>query len=150
MTEGMIISTDPPDLFQRFQRYPQQFNRVMEKSMDASMLHVQSSVPSYPPPREGQSYIRTGTLGRTMGISQQGQPLGKPSIYKTSKLGNAYQGEFGTNIHYAPDVIGEGTQKPLFVSRWWTIGTVARRAARGILRIHEIAVEELARWIDGY
>ena len=64
-------------------------------------------------------------------------------------MGNAWEGEFGTSLSYAPDVIGEGTQKEMFVGRWWTMATVAKKAAAGVLRLHEAAMEELARWIDG-
>lgn len=146
---GIEIITTPPDLLRRFQTYPTQFSGVMRKTMEASLLHVQSSTPGYPRPRPNQTYIRTGTLGRTLGVSQSGGPMGKAQINTVRKLGAAYQGEYGTNLSYAPRVIGEGTQGKAFVGRWWTMKTVASRAAKGVIRLHGLAVEELARWIDG-
>ncbi len=143
-----VIMT-PRDLMQRFSRYPNEFSRVMEKTMQASLLHVQSSVPSYPKPRPNQSYRRTGTLGRSLGVTQSGGPIGRATIQTTRKVGAAYQGEFGSSLSYAPDVIGEGTQKEMFVGRWWTLKTVAKRAMAGIIRLHDTAVDELARWLDG-
>lgn len=148
--QGMQIITTPPDLLQRLgARYPQQLSAVMEKAMEASLLHIQGSVPGYPRPRPNQSYIRTGTLGRTLGVSQSGGPVGAPSIRLQKKVGSVYEGEFGTNLSYAPDVIGDGTQKEIFAGRWWTLATVAKRAAAGIVRMHETAIDELAKWIDG-
>lgn len=146
---GIEVITTPRDLVQRFQRYPEQFSQVMQKTMEASLLHVQSSTPGYPRPRPNQTYRRTGTLGRSLGVSQTGGPLGAPSIRTIKKLGAAYMGEYGTNLEYAPDVIGEGTQKELFVGRWWTLATVAKRATAGIIKLHDAAVDTLARWIDG-
>lgn len=147
---GIEIITTPPDLLQRLgARYPQQLSAVMEKAMEASLLHVQGSVPGYPKPRPNQSYVRTGTLGRSLGVAQSGGPVGTPSIRLQKKVGSVYEGEFGTSLNYAPDVIGEGTQKEMFVGRWWTMKTVAKQAAAGIVRLHEAAVDELAKWIDG-
>lgn len=133
----------------RLQRYPRQFDITMRRTMEASLLHVQQSVPSYPRPRPNQKYIRTGTLGRTLGVSQSGGPVGKAQINTVRKMGMAYEGTFGSNLSYAPDVIGEGTQRPIHAGRWWTLKTVAKRAEKGIIRLHETAVQTLASWIDG-
>lgn len=149
MPSEVQITTTPPDLLQRFNRYPRQFSIVMRKTMEASLLHVQSSTPGYPRTRPNQKYIRTGTLGKSLGVAQSGGPVGKAQINTVRKIGIAYQGEYGTNLHYAPTVIGEGTQGNAFVGRWWTMKTVAKRAAAGILKLHNAGVEELARWING-
>lgn len=148
--QGIEIITTPRDLFQRLgARYPEQLSKTLQTTMEASLLHVQGSVPGYPKPRPNQTYRRTGTLGRSLGVAQTGGPIGKASVYTSKRMGNAWEGEFGTSLSYAPDVIGEGTQKEMFVGRWWTMATVAKRAAAGVLRLHEAAMEELARWIDG-
>lgn len=148
--QGIEIITTPPDLFQRLgARYPAHFSAVMQKAMEASLLHVQGSVPPYPRTRPNQTYVRTGTLGRELGVAQSGGPIGQAGIYTQKKVGSVYEGEFGTNLDYAPDVIGEGTQKEIFVGRWWTLKTVAKRAGAGIVRLHEATVDELAKWIDG-
>ena len=146
---GVEVIMTPRDLVQRFNRYPQQYYKVMEKTMQASLLHVQGQVPPYPRPRPNQTYRRTGRLGRSLGVSQTGGALGVASINTVRRIGAGYQGEFGTNLSYAPDVIGEGTQRPLFVGRWWTLKTVAKRSIVGIMKLHNAATEQLARWIDG-
>lgn len=149
-TPLITVTTTPPDLFQRMQRYPQQLDTAASTTMQAALLHLQGSVPPYPAPPANSRYRRTGTLGRTLGVSQTGGVLGQPDIRLVRKLGSSgYEGAFGSNLNYAPDVIGEGTQKPFFATYWWTMKTVAENATAGIVRLYQVMADRMAAFLDG-
>ena len=101
------VRFNPPDLPQRMKHYPQKLQQEMERTMKESLIHVQGSVPPYPPARPTSRYIRTGTLGRSIGLG------GRADIYEVRKIGGGYEARLGTNLSYAPAVIG--TESPL---RW--------------------------------
>ena len=42
------ITTTPPDLLQRMERYPRQLDGVMQEAAKASLLVIQENVPAYP------------------------------------------------------------------------------------------------------
>lgn len=148
-TPLLEIRTTPPDLLQRMSKYPAQLDGVMRKTMEASILHLQASVPGYPPPPPNSNYRRTGQLGRSLGVAQEGGTIGPPSIKAIRKVGPGYEGIFGTNLNYAPDVIGEGTQKAVHAGRWWTMKTVADRAREGVVKLYQVAADRMAAWLDG-
>ena len=150
MEPKITVEMTPPDLIKRMGRYPKKLDATLKKTMEASLLHVQGSVPSYPPETPAQTYRRTGTLGRSLGVAQSGSTLGQPDIKLVRPLGaSGYRGEFGTNLSYAPPVIGEGTQTKAFKGRWWTMKTVADRATKGVVRLHDKAAELMARFLEG-
>ena len=120
--------------------------------MQGTLLKLWENVPPYPDQdsRPPTDYERTGTLGRTLGISQDGVRQGQPDIYEVKPSGGGMvEGEFGTNLDYAPYVIGEREQAWMHEPYWWTIRDVADRALEGITRLWEITAEELARYLDG-
>lgn len=129
----------------KLRQYPQQYERAAQKTMDASLLTIQGSVPGYPSPPASSDYIRTGTLGRTLGSGG-----GRAEVYEVRSGGGGYiEGEIGTNLEYAPYVIGENTQAWMHQGRWWTFdGTVLKSAVPKIERLWQIMVEELAKWLD--
>ena len=45
------VRFNPPDLPQRMKHYPQKLQQEMERTMKESLIHVQGSVPPYPPAR---------------------------------------------------------------------------------------------------
>lgn len=145
------ITTTPPDLLQRMARYPDKLDRVMRTAAEASLLVIHENVPPYPDQLPDSSYVRTGTLGRSMGVGMTGGQLGKPSIYLTKKTGSGfYEGEFGSRLDYAPDVIGEGSQKPFFAARgWWTTKDIARLATSKIVQVYEAAARHLVAYLEG-
>jgi hypothetical protein len=105
-------------------------------------------VPPYPPPPPNSTYERTGLLGRSLGVSEGGHKMGQPGILRIKRMGgNVHSATFGTNLKYAPDVIGE-SQKAQFTGRWWTLGAVARTAEDEIIRLFEIMAEQLAAWLN--
>ncbi len=149
MPDPVTIKTDPPDLRQRMQNYDRQMKRVLEETNKASLYVLWENVPSYPR-RPGSRYIRTGTLGRSLGVSMEGGQMGKPDILTQKPLGpTGWSGAFGSNVTYAADVIGEGTQKPVHQGIWWTLKTVADKASEKINRLHQAAADSMARWLDG-
>jgi hypothetical protein len=150
LSDEITVTTNPPDLIQRFEKYPQQLDAVMHKTAEASMLHVQGSVPPYPPPPSTSTYQRTGQLGRSLGVGMGGGVAGQPSVRLIKKLGaGSYEATFGTNLEYAPAVIGTESQKQPFKKYWWTMRTVARQAMDGVVKLYDTATRELAKWLEG-
>ena len=145
------MTTTPPDLLQRMAKYPQQLDDVMMKAGKASLLVIQENVPPYPPQPPNSHYRRTGTLGRSLGVGQTGGAVGMPDIFTVKKVGShAYEGEFGSRLSYAPDVVGEGSQKPIFKAiGWFTTKTIAQRAAGKVVEVYEIAARKMAEFLEG-
>jgi len=123
-------------------KYPSQLAREMERTMKQSLVHVQGSVLPYPPPPPSSSYIRTGTLGRSIGLG------GRADIYEVKRIGGGYEARLGTRLEYAPYVIGE-QQAGVHSGRWWTMKTVAGKARPGIERLFVAMSKRLARYLDG-
>lgn len=142
MTEIEVRFT-PPDLPQRMMRYPKELEREMEKTMKQSLAHVQGSVPPYPAASPDSSYVRTGTLGRSIGLG------GRAEIYEVKKIGGGYEARLGTNLSYAPYVIGPEDQAAQHKGRWWTMKTVAEKARPGIERLFEAMSERLVAFLGG-
>ena len=143
------IETTPPDLMKRMEAYPAKVKQVMELANKASIHVLWEKVPSYPPTRPNQQYVRTGTLGRSLGSSESGGAIGSPDVFQSRTVGAEVHGEFGTNVIYAGDVIGDGTQKPAFEGRWWTISTIFDRALEKIIDLHVRAGTRLVQWLSG-
>lgn len=149
MPADITVETVPPDLMQRLQRYPRKTDAVMKKTMEASLLHIQGEIPAYPNPPAGiDASRRTGTLGRTLGVSQGGGVMGKAEIHTVQSIGAAsYEGKIGTTLWYSDRVIGN--QEEPWSRYWWRLKGVAEKAREGVIKLHNVAAEELARFIDG-
>ena len=142
MNVTIEVKFTPSNLAQRMQKYPKELEREMEKTMKQSLVHIQGSVPAYPPPPPGSSYIRTGTLGRSIGIG------GRAEIYEVKRIGGGYEARLGTRLSYAPYVIGED-QASMHAGRWWTMKTVASKATPGIERLFRAMSERLVAYLGG-
>lgn len=92
--------------------------------------YVHSQVPPYPPTLANQRYRRTGRLGRS--ITTDVRVLGADVV-----------GTIGTNVRYAPDVIGLGKQKPIHENRWWTLEKVVSDNKTRAIEIFEEQLENL-------
>lgn len=114
LDQGMTLSTQLPDI------------------MKDGVLYVQSQIPGYPTAPSESRYVRTDTLGRSV-TSLQGQADG--ALARVEPLGNHSVGYIGTNIVYAPYVIGEGTQAAVHQGRWYTLQSVVRGAIPGVVKI---------------
>lgn len=145
----ITVKTNPPDLFRRMRAYPVKLKAETDKTANQALYHVWGSVPSYPAPPPGSTYIRTGTLGRSLGVSSGGQPMGKPDVMKVTHLGGGYtEARLGTRLTYAPHVIGTGTQAR-HMRHWWTMATVAERARKGVIRLYEAMADRMADFLVG-
>ena len=149
MTEQIEVVTTPPDLIKRMMKYPTQLDAVMKRTSAAALVTVWEHVPAYPR-RPDSRYKRTGQLGRSLGVGQGGGPIGTPSIMQVKKLGiGEYEGTFGSNLGYAPDVIGSPGQKDIHKGIWWTINDVAKRATPKVIRLYESVSKQMVRFIEG-
>lgn len=137
------------ELIDRMTAYPVELIKITSVSMSASLNALWEKVPPYPQQDSGSSYRRTGTLGRSLGSSMQGGAGGNPSVYKIRSLGGGnVEGVFGTNLDYAPFVIGEN-QAGMHSSNWWNIKTIAQRAADKIEKIWQQCGDLLAKFLEG-
>lgn len=149
MPDPIEVTTTPPDLIQRMQRYPAQLDAAMQKTAKAAILTVHENVPPYPR-RPNSSYRRTGTLGRSLGVGQGGGPIGSADIMQVKRLGTGqYEGTFGSRLSYAPDVVGDPGQKPIHKGIWWTITDVANRAAPKVVRLYEEVSKQMVKFLEG-
>ena len=137
------------ELRRKFAQFPNQFHAAMSETLRASLLTLTESVPPYPPQWANSQYIRTGMLGRSLGSGQQGGGSGQADIHQVQMGPKMSQATWGTRLEYAPHVIGEGTQAPMFKKRgWYTVLTIANKAQAKIGRLFNIMAERLAKWLD--
>lgn len=148
----VVEVTGLKELIQRMQAFPVKLAQVVATAMAASLNVLWEKVPPYPPPPPDSTYRRTGTLGRSLGSSMGGGASGgEPSIYSIRKLGQGnMEGKFGTNLNYAPYVIGTTTQTDTHMSNgWWRIRTIAARAEDKIASIWQGVGKQLANFLEG-
>ncbi len=144
-----ITVTGLDAIIKRMRAFPGRLRKSMQTTMEAALLAVQGSVPPYPAPPASSTYRRTGTLGRSLGVTMRGRRSGQASIYQVRTMGSGQiEGVFGTNLKYAPHVIGDGTQAPVHRGRWWTIKTVAKNASKKVVDLFAAMADELAAFLD--
>ncbi len=149
MPDEISVETTPRDLLRRMEKYPDKLDKLMAKAMEASLLTLQEKTPAYPPQPVGTPYERTGALGGSLGVAQEGGISGVPDIKLVKKLGRGnYQGEFGSRLHYAKWVIGTQRQAR-HMRHWWKMKDVAKAAEPKITEIFEKLSESIARFLDG-
>lgn len=135
------------DLIHRMRAYPVKLTAALAHTMATALLVLWENVPPYPPQPDDTEYIRTGTLGRTLGSSEAGGMLGRPDIYQIKKLGDeGLMGVFGTALDYGPYVIGDEDQAAQN-SHWWTMRTIAERSSAKVLRLFEVLGDKLADFL---
>ena len=137
-----INITGLQELVDKFKQSEQKLHDGMQLTMNASLDTLQESVPPYPPRPQESTYIRTGTLGRSLGASGA-----KPDIKKVTGTVKTIQGAFGTRINYAPYVISDDKQAYMHRGRWWTMQTVADKARDKIERLWQKFIEVFSRGI---
>ena len=145
MPTRIEIRINPPDLFNRMAKYPDKLKEEMRGTMNQALLHVQGSIPAYPPQNPNSTYARTLTLGRTIGLS------GKPDVKTIKTSSKGVEGRIGTRLYYAPFVIGDQTQskKVKQSADWWTISTIVERATPGVIKLFDAMSERLVKWLAG-
>lgn len=111
-------------------------SKALKGTLEKSLQVIKESVLPYPPPPPTSKYIRTGTLGRS---------LGSKGVMGGGKM---YSAEFGTELNYAPYVIGMA-QAWMHKGRWWRLEVeVFNKAYPKIMELVEIMANNLARWMD--
>lgn len=136
------------ELQARMAQFPAQLEAGQREVMDASLLTLWENVPPYPKISFNSSYRRTGMLGRSLGTSAAGgKGSGKPSIYETKKLGGGFEGRFGTDLDYAPYVIGDFTQAA-HMGYWWQMKDIANKASDKITRLWQNLADKMAKFLD--
>lgn len=138
------------ELLKKMQAYPTELVKVMAVGMSASLNIFWENVPPYPPPPQNSTYRRTGGLGRSLGSDEGGGASGNPSVYRIRRLGDGnFEGVFGTNLDYAPYVIGDTLQADVHAGRWWQMKDVAARAADRVGKLWNDIAEKLAKFLEG-
>lgn len=140
------------ELIARMQAYPDKLKAAVKVALDSSLLALWGAVPPYPPAPNSSGYVRTGTLGRSLGSSDGGgMASSAPSIYVVKPMGDAnYEAHFGTNLSYAPYVIGDNTQAWMHKGRWWIISDIAAAAKEKIQAIFGQLEGALVEFLEGW
>ena len=136
-------------LKRRMRQFPIEYNKAVELTLRASLLKIWENVPPYPKPPAGSKYIRTGTLGRSLGSGTGGgKSQGEPDTFRVFEQGGNIDGaEFGTRINYAPFVLGENQAKHM--SHWWTFRKLARKSRPEIIRLFKVMAKKLVKFLEG-
>lgn len=148
---GTTVTTEGlQETLEKMAAYPDELNAAVNLTMEASLLTLWENVPAYPSPKgSNPTYERTGTLGRTLGSSEEGGKGGEPDIYVIQALGGpgAYEGRFGTNLEYAPYVIGDEDQAA-HMGYWWQMKDIGERAADKIERLWLSLGEKMKQFLE--
>lgn len=144
-----VIEVDDHGLSKRMAAFPRQFEAVSKTTMEASLLTLHENVPPYPSPPPDSTYTRTGTHGRKLGSSIGGGKAGMPSIYVSKKVGDGFEGHFGTNLEYSQYVIGDDNQAWMHRGRWYQMKDIANKSRDKIIRLWNTAAEKMARFLEG-
>ena len=137
------------ELIKRMDKYPEKVHALMDVAMRATLLTTHENVMPYPAAKPDSTYRRTGTLGRTLGSDTLGGVVGAPEIFEVRSMGSNFEGHFGTNLEYAPYVIGDTTQAKIHQGRWWTLSKVVEKAMPKIERIWKQLAETMAKYLEG-
>jgi hypothetical protein len=137
------------ELIDKMKAYPAELKKTLAITVTTALTVLWENVPPYPPPHEGSTYERTGTLGRSLGSSAGGGASGgEPDVFKVKALGSGFEGRFGSNVDYAPYVIGDGTQNR-YLYQWWTLKTIAEKSKGKIDRLFVTLGEKMAAFLEG-
>ncbi len=139
------------ELLKRFKAYPIRYAKVIKLTTSTALFVLWENVKPYPAPPTGSTYRRTGQLGRSLGVGMSGGKMGQPDIFKVTKLGaTGFVGKFGSNLNYAPKVIGSpGQQDPFFAQYWWRLVDLAETSLEKITGLYQTAADELAKFLEG-
>ena len=150
MADYTIETKGLDELIERMKMFPSKLKQIAEIGMQATLLVLWENVPPYPRPPEDSSYRRTGTLGRTLGSSETGGKAGSaPQTYQVRKMGSGLvEGRFGTNLGYAPYVIGDDTQAWMHKGRWWQMKNILAAAQDKINKVWNGIAQKMADFLN--
>jgi hypothetical protein len=143
-----VTSPDLDKLIARLDAYPGKLDEGMKTAMGTTLLVMTESIPGYPPEPATSTYDRTGTLGKTLGSSMEGGKSGEPDVYEVKALGTVFEGHFGSNLEYAPYVVGDDTQAA-HMKHWWTLSKVAEKALDKITRVWQALADAMVKFVEG-
>ena len=136
------------ELIRAMDAYPRELAEVMAVTMSAGLNTLWENVPPYPEQDPMSNYQRTGLLGKSFGSGMQGGASGaSPDIYRISNGSGMWEGKFGSQLEYAPFVVGE-EQAGMHSSNWWNIQDIANSAVDKIERLFQTAAERLAAFLE--
>ena len=143
------------ELIAKFDELPPQVQQTMLNAMGDSLNILHENVPPYiPQVVPPEVYRRQGTLGGSFGVSQDGSKSGQPGIKKVERKGSFYQGQFGSNLNYAPYVVDPERQaymhRPGYKGRpgWWTVEDIAKNAKDKIEERWKRAVRNIKEFFE--
>lgn len=131
-------------LQRKLQKMGRNFEGAQKKAMEESLILLHSSVPPYSsvPKRRGQTYRRTGLLGRSITALQGSAPS---ALSRVRSLVGDVQGIWGSAVRYARWVIGEETQVWFHRDRWYTLEGQVRKNSGRIVKIFAKHMRDLMR-----
>lgn len=110
---------------------PAEFQRAIVPGVTRGMYLVHQNLPPYPAPPASSSYVRTGKLGQSI-------------TTEVTTQGSDVVGVIGSDIPYAPYVVGSGDEQAwMHAGRWWQLDNVVEKNLDAI-------GEEIARSIEAY
>ncbi len=124
------------ELERKLKHLPDKLNQLTHKTMETSLQLLQQNTPEYPPAPPESKYIRTGTLGRSLGGAG-----GKPTVYSIKGSGANVVGTFGTNLSYAKYVIDPENQAYMHKGRWWTMKTIVENTKEKIVNLWNLMIK---------
>lgn len=137
------------ELIARMRTAPSKMAIFVQDAMKTSLNELGENVPPYPPERMGQKYMRTESLGRSMGSGFGGGRQGAPDIFEVTTNGNSVEGRYGSRLGYAEYVIGEGRQAWMHKGRWWTVRNILNKSMGAILGIWSKVADRIAAYLGG-
>ena len=105
------------ELLRRFDQHDEVVRRELRRAMTRAVVGEVGRMPSYPPPPVGSTYRRTLQLGRSL-TAMVGQAPNAASTVEGQ--GDTIRGIVGTNVVYAPFVVGQNQAK-VHRGRWWRL-----------------------------
>ena len=125
----------------KFKRFPEDFEKGLRTATMDAVLHVQETLPKYPPKPATSTYRRTGTLGRTITSLVGRHP---DALSRVKALGSAVVGLVGTKLKYARFVI-DADQQAGHMRHWWTLQGSFEGARREIVKIYERMIRDIIK-----
>lgn len=135
MIEYSIRAEGLKELIALLKKSPRIAQRHQRRAMRKSVLVLERVFKVYPAAPAGSRYSRTGTLGRRW-------------LGRVEAVGQLTRGILDNPTSYADLVMGEG-QADVHKGRWETVTQRAKKAEGEIRGIHEEAVADAVREIEG-
>ena len=118
MAEEYAVRVDGlEELLRRFDHHDEVVRRELRRAMTRAVVGELGRMPSYPAPPPASTYRRTALLGRSLNAMVGRAPAAASTV---EGQGDVVRGIVGTNVVYAPFVIGP-MQARVHQGRWWRL-----------------------------